>query len=92
VKTIEFDVLWNDNRSNKIPAIKQLRNATKCGLKEAKDAVESVDGCYRRWRMTAEQFGIFVVEHWNDEATIHFYVRDVTIVPVVTVALDFATM
>jgi len=31
-------------RGNKINAIKLLRDATKCGLKEAKDAVEAMQG------------------------------------------------
>jgi len=92
VKTIEFSVLWRDSGSNKVASIKQLRSATKCGLKEAKDAVEHADDCYRTWRMTAEQFGLFVVEHWDDITSVNFYIRNTCVVPATIVAFDFATL
>jgi len=92
MQTVEFSVTWNDKGNNKIAAIKQLRSCTKCGLKEAKDAVEDCGyDQYRVWRMTAEQFGLFVVEHWSEDSNaVNFYLRDAILVPPKDVHQDWS--
>ena len=61
---VEFLICWyGDGVSGKIDAIKAIRRATGCGLKLAKVSVETVDDTWGTWRMTVEQFGLFMVEY-----------------------------
>ena len=49
----------------KVKPIKGLRAATNYGLKEAKDLVENANGITATWVMTAEQFGLWMVEVYD---------------------------
>ena len=64
-KLIYFCISWTD-RGNKIEAIKLIRSATECGLKDAKDAVEDCEGVSKPWFMSPEQFGLFAVKSFSD--------------------------
>ncbi|BAP34901.1 hypothetical protein AVU43_gp07 [Ralstonia phage RSJ5] len=58
MKTIRF--ILKQQGSNKVAAIKAIREATALGLKEAKDIADRVFESYSgvESRMTAEQFGL----------------------------------
>ncbi len=58
---LKFDVINGEDRRNLIPAIKMVREALGCGLKEAKDFVDDADcDSGTSALMTAEKFGKLV--------------------------------
>ena len=65
MKLIEADIWWASERS-KIAAIKAWRRATGCGLAEAKHFIERADNQWTRVRITAEAFGLLVLEILED--------------------------
>lgn len=76
---IEFFCEWID-AANKIKAIKSLRAATNCGLKEGKDAVEAIDNTRKKWRMSPSQFGLFMADYLSYETCNSFHITSVELI------------
>jgi len=85
MKTVEFEAICCTDQ--KVAAIKILRHSTDIGLIDAKAAVEAAQDTWKRWRMTPEQFGLFMVAYCDGGD--HFNVRSVRLVMPVPVAVDF---
>jgi len=66
MQNVEFDISWSCD-AEKVPAIRVLRQATGCGLKEAKYAVEGAGDKWVTWRLTVEQFGAFMALRWQGD-------------------------
>lgn len=88
---IEFGCEWTD-LEHKVKAIKLLRHATNCGLKEGKDIVEACEDRVKRWRMTPAQFGLFVADYLDRETPSLFFVCDVKTIEVSNDIADFTTI
>lgn len=75
---INFEADWNGE--NKIRAIKALRTATGCSLKQGKTAVEAAEDRHQSWRMTPAQFGIFIANNLSFQTGNDFYVTAIVVV------------
>lgn len=84
---IEFQCEWNGH--DKITAIKALRRATNCTLKEGKNRVEHIEDRVDTWRMNPDQFGLLIAGNLDMESSTNFYITRVNVIAVDDGVVDF---